>query len=69
MKPIKNVTFEALDNFANEIFYYTSANYDYIKLKIADFLVTDGNKEFVKIYNDLANTNDYKEAIKKLKIE
>jgi hypothetical protein len=68
MKPIKNVTFEALDNLATEITYYTSGNYEAIRIKIADFLVTDGNKKFVKTYNDLANTNDYEKAIEILKI-
>ena len=69
MKPIKSVTFEALDNLANEIsLNYNCGNFDSIRLQISDYLITDGNKKFVETYNELAITRDFEKAIKTLKI-
>jgi hypothetical protein len=69
MKPIKNVTFEALDNLSNEISKKTnSQSVENIRLKISDFLLTDGNKKFLQTYNELALTNDFDKAIKTLKL-
>ena len=69
MKPIKSVTFEALDNLANEIsLKIITTPIESIRLKISDYLMTDGNKKFVQTYNELANTNDFKKAIQILKI-
>ena len=69
MKPIKNVTFEALDNLANQISLNAkTSSFESIRLKIADYLVTDGNKKFVETYNELATTKDFKKAIETLKI-
>jgi hypothetical protein len=69
MKPIKNVTFEALDNLANEISLKTNpTNFENIRIKIADYLVTDGNKKFVQTYNELATTKNFDKAIQTLKI-
>lgn len=73
MTPIKNVTFEAIDNLANEIFQKSKmekeySTIDYIRKKIADYLITDGNKKFVQTYNELAVTRDFKKAINTLKI-
>jgi len=68
MKPIKTVTFEALDNLANEIHSNSSNTLESINKKIADYLITDGNKKFIQTYNELASTNDFDKAIKTLKI-
>lgn len=68
MKPIKTVTFEALDNLANEIHSNSSNTIESINKKIADYLITDGNKKFIQTYNELAITNDFDKAIKTLKI-
>jgi hypothetical protein len=69
MKPIKSVTFEALDNLANEISLKSNpATFESIRLKIADYLVTDGNKKFVQTYNELATTRNFQKAIQTLKI-
>lgn len=69
MKPIKSVTFEAIENLANEIsLHYNSGNFDSIRLKISDYLITDGNKKFVETYNELAATKNFEKAIEKLKI-
>ena len=68
MKPIKSVTFEALDNLANEIYSNSTSTIESINKKIADYLITDGNKKFVETYNELATTNDFEKAIKILKI-
>jgi hypothetical protein len=69
MKPIKSVTFEALDNIANEIFLNNkSTNFETIRVKIANYLVTDGNKKFVEIYNELATTKNFNKAIQTFKI-
>jgi F0F1-type ATP synthase gamma subunit len=68
MKPIKSVTFEALDNLANEIHSKSTSTIETINEKIADYLITDGNKKFVETYNELATTNDFEKAIKILKI-
>ncbi len=73
MTPIKNVTFEALDNIANEIFEKSKSKkeyptMDYVRKKIADYLITDGNKKFVQTYNELAVTKDYQKAINTFKI-
>lgn len=68
MKPIKTVTFEALDNLANEIHSNSSNTIESINKKIADYLITDGNKKFIQTYNELASTNDFDKAIKTLKI-
>ena len=69
MKPIKSVTFEALDNLANEISLKSNpATFESIRLKIANYLVTDGNKKFVQTYNELATTRNFQKAIQTLKI-
>jgi hypothetical protein len=68
MKTIKNVTFEALENLANEIYSNSTNTIESINERIADYLITDGNKKFVETYNELANTNDFEKAIKTLKI-
>jgi hypothetical protein len=69
MKPIKSVTFEALDNIANEIFLNNkSTNFETIRVKIANYLVTDGNKKFLEIYNELATTKNFNKAIQTFKI-
>jgi hypothetical protein len=68
MKPIKSVTFEVLDNLANEIYSNSTSTIESINKKIADYLITDGNKKFVQTYNELATTNDFEKAIKTLKI-
>jgi hypothetical protein len=69
MNKIKNVTFEALDNLANQITLKNkSLNYEKVRLKISDYLITDGNKKFVETYNELAKTKNFEKAIKTLKL-
>jgi hypothetical protein len=69
MKPIKSVTFQAIENLANEIsLHHECENFNSIRLKISDYLITDGNKNFVETYNELAATKNFEKAIQKLKI-
>jgi hypothetical protein len=69
MKPIKSVTFEAVDNLANEISVnHKSTNYETIRLKIGSYLLKEGNKKFVETYNQLATTKNFDKAIQTLKI-
>lgn len=36
--------------------------------KIADYLMTKGNSKFIDLYNDFANTQDYKSTLTNLGI-
>ena len=69
MKTIKSVTFEALDNLCNVICKYTPYKIEDVRIKISDFLLTDGNKKFVEVYNELATEYDISKAINTLKIK
>jgi hypothetical protein len=69
MKTIKSVTFEAVHNLANEISVKNkSINYDAIVVKINNYLFTDGNKNFIETYNELATTKNFDKAVQILKI-
>jgi hypothetical protein len=69
MKTIKSVTFEALDNLSNVICQYRPYKIENVKIKISDFLILNGNKRFVEVYNELAVEKDISKTINILKIE
>lgn len=70
MKVIKTPSFEAMDNFAETLFQKTQkSSFEQVRAKIANYLVYAGSKDFVKLYNEVANNKDYFKALEILKIE
>jgi len=55
-------------NAMNNLSYILAKNnetysFDHIHQKVGQYLVKHGGKEFVRFYNDVSNTKDYKQAI------
>jgi hypothetical protein len=68
-KTIKAVTFDALDEMAEYLFrHQNSKKYQEIQKKVANFLTDNGDKEFIKIYNETQETKDYNKALDTFKI-
>lgn len=68
-KTIKSVSFESLDDMSEILFRNQNThNYQYIKSKVAEFLVDNGNKYFVEIYNETQKTKNYTKALDIFKI-
>lgn len=66
---INSVSFDSLDKMAEILFSnQKSKSQEQIKLQIADFLMENGNKKFVEIYNEIQLTKDYKKALETFKI-
>ena len=71
MKPIKSVTFESIDNLSNELFKHIKEkiSLNLIKILILDYLMTDGHKKFIEVYNEFFQTKDIPKALITLKIQ
>lgn len=68
-KKINSVSFDSLDEMTEILFSnQKSKSQEQIKLQIADFLMENGNKKFVEIYNEIQLTKDYKKALETFKI-
>lgn len=66
---IKAVTFDVLNQMSEYLFrHQNEKKYNEIQTKVADFLVTNGEKRFLEVYNDIKKTNDYMKALDTFKI-
>ena len=69
MKPIKNTTFDAIDNLASELEKKSKTDFEKIRLKIMDYLMKNSNKDFVLMYNTFVKDNNHTVLMSKLKID
>jgi heterodisulfide reductase subunit C len=65
----KAVTFDVLKEMAEYLFrHQNQKKYHEIQTKVADFLVTNGEKKFLEVYNEIQKTKDYIKALDTFKI-
>ena len=65
----KAVTFDVLKEMAEYLFrHQNQKKYNEIQTKVADFLVTNGEKKFFEVYNEIQKTKDYIKALDTFKI-
>jgi|APGre2960657404_1045060.scaffolds.fasta_scaffold421622_2 heterodisulfide reductase subunit C len=65
----KAVTFDVLKEMAEYLFrHQNQKKYNEIQTKVADFLVTNGEKKFLEVYNEIQKTKDYIKALDTFKI-
>lgn len=65
----KSVTFDVLKEMAEYLFrHQNQKKYNEIQTKVADFLVTNGKKKFLEVYNEIQKTKDYIKALDTFKI-
>ena len=65
----KAVTFDVLKEMAEYLFrHQNQKKYNEIQTKVADFLVTNGKKKFLEVYNEIKKTKDYIKALDTFKI-
>lgn len=63
------VTFDVLNEISEYLFQHQNQkNYQYVKTRVADFLVENGEKRFLEVYNETKKTNDYMKALDTFKI-
>lgn len=63
------VTFDVLNEMSEYLFQHQNQKtYQHVKTKVADFLVQNGEKRFLEVYNDTKKTNDYMKALDTFKI-
>lgn len=63
------VTFDVLNEMSEYLFQHQNQKtYQHVKTKVADFLVQNGEKLFLEVYNDTKKTNDYMKALDTFKI-
>lgn len=68
-KKTTSVTFHVLNEMSEYLFQHQKQKkYSEIQTKVADFLVVNGKKRFLEIYNETKVTNDYIKALDTFKI-
>jgi hypothetical protein len=68
-KKTNSVTFYVLNEMSEYLFrHQNQKKYSEIQTKVADFLVANGEKKFLEIYNNCKITNDYIKALDTFKI-
>jgi|694.fasta_scaffold76049_3 hypothetical protein len=69
MEQIKKVTLESVTNISEVLSSKTKkASKDQIFYKSLDFLSMNGDKEFIKLYNEIFSKNDFEETLRILNI-
>lgn len=69
MEKIKKVTLESVTNVSEVLSSKTkNATKDQIFYKTLDFLSLNGDKEFIKFYNETFSKNDFEESLRILNI-
>lgn len=69
MEQIKKVTLESVTNISEVLSSKTKkASKDQIFYKCLDFLSMNGDKEFIKLYNEIFSKNDFEETLRILNI-
>jgi hypothetical protein len=68
-KKITSLTFDVMQDMTNYLFQHQNKlNFHQVQVKVADFLVANGEKKFLEIYNNCKITNDYIKALDTFKI-
>ena len=66
---ITAVNFDALKQMSEYLFrHQNEKKYHEVQIKVADFLVTNGDKKFLETYNEIQKTKDYIKALDTFKI-
>lgn len=66
---ITTATFESLNHFSEFLYYHQNKlPYHIIQRKVSQFLVENGDKNFVKAYNHAVETKDFMKALTLFKI-
>lgn len=70
MDTIKSLTLGAMEDLSVSLFESNKKNdINRIRKKVASYLVDNGNKKFVELYNDVAKNKNYKQAFIALNLE
>jgi hypothetical protein len=68
-KKITAVTFDVLSQMSEYLFQnQNNVTYSEIQKKVADYLVTHGEKKFIEIFNETEKTKNYVKALDTFKI-
>lgn len=68
-KKITSVTFDVLSQMSEYLYQnQNQKSYSEIQKKVADYLVTNGEKKFVDIFNYTMQTKDFVKALDTFKI-
>lgn len=68
-KKITAVTFDVLSEMSEILFKnQKEKTYAQIQTKVADFLVSSGEKKFLEVYNETQETKNYIKALNTFKI-
>ncbi len=63
------ISFDMLSEVSEYLFkHQNQKKYSEIQTKVADFLVKNGTKKYLQIYNEIIKTNDYIKALDTFKI-
>ena len=66
---ITAITFEVLNEMSEYLFrHQNKKNYQEVRKKVADFLIENGEKKFIEVYNTIEETKDYIRALDIFKI-
>jgi hypothetical protein len=69
-KKTTSVTFYVLNEMSEYLFrHQNQKKYSEIQTKVADFLVANGEKKFLEIYNEIQVTNHHTKALDTFKIK
>jgi hypothetical protein len=68
-KKITSLTFDVMQDMTNYLFQHQNKlNFHQVQVKVADYLVSNGEKKFLQIYNETQVTNHYIKALDTFKI-
>lgn len=69
MQKIKTPSFNAIDNLSDLLQKKVSnLDYEHIRKKLANYLVDEGSKKFVNLYNEAIVAKNHKDILQKLKL-
>ena len=70
MELIKSLTIGAMEDLSVSLSEInTNINVEKIRKNVADYLIDNGSKKFVELYNDVAKNKNYNQAFTTLKLE
>jgi hypothetical protein len=70
MELIKSLTIGAMEDLSVSLSEInTKIDIEKIRKNISDYLIDNGSKKFVELYNDVAKDKNYKKAFAILKLE
>ena len=70
MEIIKSLTIDAMEDLSLTLSVInTKIDIEKIRKNVANYLINNGSKKFVELYNDVAKDKNYKKAFTILKLE